>query len=264
MTADRHISPAETARLLGVSVKALRLYEQHALVTPRRTAAGWRVYGPAELAALHQVIALKRLGFPLARIAALTAGKPVSLDAVLAAQEQALARDVARPAGALALVRAARARLAKHETLSIDDLAKLTTETTMTTKATPEEMEEMKKIFDPLIEKHYTQADLDALKTREVTFDQAEVTRTWNGLFAEAKALAAKGDPASPAALDLARRWSKMVSAFTQGDPALAQKAGAVWKDAINDPKAAPGLPIDASIWAFVAKAMEALKAQGG
>ena len=42
MTADRHLSPAETARLLGVSVKALRLYEQHALVKPLRTSAGWR------------------------------------------------------------------------------------------------------------------------------------------------------------------------------------------------------------------------------
>jgi DNA-binding transcriptional MerR regulator len=261
MTADRHLSPAETARLLGVSVKALRLYEQHALVTPQRSAAGWRVYGPAELAALHQVIALKRLGFPLARIAALTAYKPINLDTVLAAQEQALARDAERTAAALALVRTARAKLARRETLTIDDLAKLTTETTMTTKPTPEEM---KKIFDPLIEKHYTREDLDALKARGDIFDQAEVTRTWNGLFDEAKALAAKGDATSPAALDLARRWSKMVSAFTQGDPALAQKAGAVWKDAVSDPKAAPGLPIDASIWTFVGKAMEALKAQGG
>src|ERR1700759_279405 len=119
MTADRHLSPAETARLLGVSVKALRLYEQHALVTPRRTAAGWRVYGPAELAALHQVIALKRLGFALARIASLTAGKPVRLDAVLAAQEQALARDAERTAAALALVRTARAKLARHEASTI-------------------------------------------------------------------------------------------------------------------------------------------------
>ncbi|MBL6852977.1 MAG: MerR family transcriptional regulator [Alphaproteobacteria bacterium] len=261
MTADRHLSPAETARLLGVSVKALRLYEQHRLVTPHRTAAGWRVYGPAELAALHQVIALKRLGFPLARIAALTAGKAVRLDAVLAAQEQALARDAGRTAEALALVRAARARLQRHEPLTVDDLAKLTTETTMTTKATPEEM---KAIFDPLIAKHYTQEDLVGLKARETTFDQAEVTRIWDGLFAEAKDLSAKGDPASPAALDLARRWSEMVKAFTKGDPGLAQKAGALWKEAVSDPNTAPRLPVDASVWAFVGKAIEALKAQGG
>ena len=42
---------------------------------------------------------------------------------------------------------------------------------------------------------------------------------------AEAKDLMAKGDPGSPAAIDLARRWSEMVKAFTQGDPALARRS---------------------------------------
>jgi DNA-binding transcriptional MerR regulator len=261
MKADRHLSPAETARLLGVSVKALRLYEQHGLVTPCRTAAQWRVYGPAELAQLHQVIALKRLGFPLARIAALTAGKAVRLDTVLAAQEQALQRDAERTAGALALVRAARARLQRRESLSIDDLAKLTTETTMTTKATPEEM---KAIFDPLIEKTYTQQDLDALKARGTTFDQADITRQWDALFAEARELMAKGDPTSPAALDLARRWGALVGQFTGGDPKLAEGARKVWTDAMADPKASQKLPIDPAMFAFIGKASAALKAQGG
>jgi len=35
---------------LGVSAKALRLYEQRGLIAPLRTAAGWRVYGPDEMA----------------------------------------------------------------------------------------------------------------------------------------------------------------------------------------------------------------------
>lgn len=258
---DRHLSPAETARLLGVSVKALRLYEQHALVRPCRTAAGWRVYGPAELAALHQVIALKRLGLPLARIAQLKAGKGLSLDAVLAAQEKALARDAERTAHAIALVRAARARLAKHETLTIGDLATLTTETTMTTKATPEEM---KAIFDPLIEKHYDSKQLDALKARGGAFDQAAITRQWDALFAEARDLMAKGDPTAPAARDLARRWNALVGQFTGGDPRLAESARKVWTEAQADPAAAPKLPIDPAMFAFIGKATAALKAGGG
>ena len=261
MPADRHLSPAQTARLLGVSAKALRLYEQHALVTPRRTVAGWRVYGPAELAALHQVIALKRLGLPLARIAQLTAGKAVSLDAVLAVQEQALGRDAERTAQALSLVCTARARLARRETLSIDDLATLTTETTMTTKPSTQDL---KEIFDPLIAKRYTPDDLAALKARGGGFDQADIARRWDALFAQARDLMAKGDPASPAALDLARRWSALVNLFTQGDPAMAQRAGQVWKDAMADPKTAPKLPVDPAMFEFVGKATAALKAQGG
>ncbi len=63
----RHLGPAETARFLGVTVKALRLYERHGLVRPVRTASEWRTYGPAELARLHQVLALKRLGLTAGR-----------------------------------------------------------------------------------------------------------------------------------------------------------------------------------------------------
>jgi len=44
---------AATARRLGLTVRALRVYERHGLVQPGRTAAGWRVYGPAEIARLH-------------------------------------------------------------------------------------------------------------------------------------------------------------------------------------------------------------------
>jgi DNA-binding transcriptional MerR regulator len=73
MASDIHLSPSETARRFGVSVKALRLYEQRGLLTPLRTEAGWRTYGPDQIARLHQILALKRLGLPLARIAALLA-----------------------------------------------------------------------------------------------------------------------------------------------------------------------------------------------
>ena len=34
---DSHLSPAETAKRFGISIKALRLYEQHGLLKPLRT-----------------------------------------------------------------------------------------------------------------------------------------------------------------------------------------------------------------------------------
>lgn len=87
------LSVAETCRRLGLTARALRLYERKGLVAPRRTAAGWRVYGPEEIARLHKITALKSLGFPLAWIKALLDGG-VDLDRVLALQEEALARDM--------------------------------------------------------------------------------------------------------------------------------------------------------------------------
>ncbi|MCZ0736247.1 MerR family transcriptional regulator [Phreatobacter sp. AB_2022a] len=58
-------APAEAARRLGVSAKALRIYERHGLVAPGRTAAGWRSYGPDDMARLAEIAALRALGLSL-------------------------------------------------------------------------------------------------------------------------------------------------------------------------------------------------------
>ncbi len=76
---------------------------------------------------------------------------------------------------ALALVRAARKKLADGEDLSIDDLAELTKETTMTHEATPEEM---KSIFDPISEKYFTAEERATLSSKK--FDQADISRQWS------------------------------------------------------------------------------------
>jgi DNA-binding transcriptional MerR regulator len=254
---DRHFSPAETAKRLGVTVKALRLYEQRGLVKPLRTQSDWRTYGPDQIARLHQIVALKRLGLPLARIGELLAGPhdgPHALDRVLDLQERVLARESVRLGHALDIVRRARARLASGEALSVNDLATLTKETTMTGKASDAEM---KAIFDPLAEKHFTAEERADLQTR--SFDQAEATRTWDALIAEAKVLMAKGDPTSDAARDLARRWQAQVKLFTEGNPAMNQKVLGMWKEAMADPNAAPKLPLNPEIFAFVQKAAAGL-----
>jgi MerR family transcriptional regulator, thiopeptide resistance regulator len=87
---ERFLSPSETARRLGVGVRALRLYERRGLVRPGRTHAGWRVYGPNEIERLHQVLTLKSLGLSLARITQLLGGREADLPALLALQEDVL------------------------------------------------------------------------------------------------------------------------------------------------------------------------------
>lgn len=255
---SQHFSPAEAARRLGVSAKALRLYERHGLVRPLRAANGWRAYGPAEMARLHQVLALKRLGLKLSRIAGMIAQPEGSLAAVLALQEETLARESERLSHALALVRVARRKLAAGEDLSIDDLAQLTRETTMTGRATPEEL---KAIFDPISEKYFSEAERVALTAKK--FDQAEVSRRWEQVIADARAAMVQGDPDAPEALDAARRWRALVDEFTGGDPAVANKVRAVWGEAMADPGAAPKLPLTPEVFAFMARAMETLKERG-
>ena len=126
----------------------------------------------------------------------------------------------------------------------------------MTVKADPEALE---TIFKPLIAKHFTESELAEIGTRaEARPDDAA---RWQDLMAEAERLMAKGDPASPEALDLARRWKAMVKAFTGGDPALAGKVKAVWFEAFADPAAAPKLPASPAMFAFIGKALAELNA---
>jgi len=125
----RFFSPAETARRLKVSTKALRLYEALGLVHPVRTGTGWRSYGPDQMALLHQVLALKSLGVPLKRVGELLGDRLADLDAVLMLQEAAFRSRIASDARRLKLLAAVRRRLASGETLSVDDLISLTRET---------------------------------------------------------------------------------------------------------------------------------------
>src|SRR5262249_9224394 len=156
-----HLSPAETARRFGVSIKALRLYERRGLLKPLRSEAGWRTYGPDQIARLHQILALKHLGLPLVRIGELLACRPDALEPVLELQEQVLARDSEQLYRALTLVRAARAKLKAGQTLSIDDLADLTKETVMTI---PPDAKQMGMLLKPFAERHLSEDDKAAMR----------------------------------------------------------------------------------------------------
>jgi len=250
---ERYLSTAEVAAALGVTAKALRLYEQRGLVKPLRSAAGWRAYGPEALARLHQIIALKRLGLGLKTIGEVLRGKLARLDAVLAVQEEALTTRRAEMERALKLIRAARRRLGAGEALSVDDLTTLTRETTMA-----EQMPEWAKKMEPMIDRNLSDADKAKMRALAGTYNPAEVQARWDALIAEAKSLVGT-DPAAPPAVDLARRWKALVGHATAGDPELKAKIGNVWKDAMADPKVAPGLPFGPEVMAFIGEAAKHL-----
>ena len=162
---DFHLSPAETAKRFGISIKALRLYERYGLLKPLRTSNGtthaaWRVFGSDQLARLHQILALKRLGLSLGQIGELLVGED-ALDPILAFQERVLVKDGERIARALSLLRKARTKLASGAALSIDDLATLTQETVMTTHPT---LKELNEIMTPFNQKHLTPEEKPALR----------------------------------------------------------------------------------------------------
>jgi phosphoribosylaminoimidazole-succinocarboxamide synthase len=130
---ERFLSPSETARRLGVGVRALRLYERKGLVRPGRTASGWRVYGAGAIERLHHVLTLKSLGLSLARIAQILGGRAPDLSALLALQEDVLTTRINDLQHARKAVQTARATISRDGRLSLENLIDLVRETTMST-----------------------------------------------------------------------------------------------------------------------------------
>jgi DNA-binding transcriptional MerR regulator len=109
----RPLSPSQAASRLGVSAKALRLYEQRGLIAPDRTSAGWRTYGPAEMARAAEIASLRALGLSLAQVARVLGGDPSDLEAGLAMHEACLQAQAQQIASTLDKVRRIRSDLVR-------------------------------------------------------------------------------------------------------------------------------------------------------
>jgi DNA-binding transcriptional MerR regulator len=124
-SSTKFLSPSAAAARLGVSAKALRLYEQHGLITPGRTAAGWRAYGPDEMSRAAEIVSLRALGLSLSQIARVLANEPKGLEPALAAHQAALEGRIRELAGAIEKVRDIRVGLAQGNSPTAGELARL-------------------------------------------------------------------------------------------------------------------------------------------
>lgn len=90
----------DMARLAGVSVKALRFYEEQGLLRPEHVdpQTGYRHYTPAQAETLAIITNLRAIDFSIAEIAALLAGGAIKADAIqkaIAAKQATLAAEQA-------------------------------------------------------------------------------------------------------------------------------------------------------------------------
>lgn len=247
---------AAVAKRFGVSVKALRVYEDAGLLKPARTVAGWRIYRQSEIERLSAILALKQLGLPLKRIGELLRGDG-DLAAALALQEAALEDARAEAEQALALVRAARAKLRGKQSLSPDELGNLVRSTAMSEFKWTDKMEEM-------AQRHYTQEQLRELRARPFSAeDQARVSAAWIKVFADIDALGPNADPGSETALEIGRRARALINEFTQGDPAMMKAVTSMKREMMADPEIAKQGPGTPQSTAFLGRVFEELKKQG-
>ncbi len=118
------LNASDAARRLGISTKALRLYEQRGLLAPVRSDAGWRAYGPVDLERASEIVALRALGFSLAQVARILKGDASGLEPALAAHQATLEARLSDLVVALDGVRTLRGDLARGGAPSASDLAR--------------------------------------------------------------------------------------------------------------------------------------------
>lgn len=262
---EQWLGPGETARRLGVTTKALRVYEREGLVIPRRAQSKWRLYGPAQIARLHQIIVLRDLGLSLSAIKTLL-GRQSRLRDVLRLQRERLASQQDKIRRAIALIEAAQSRLDEGPDLSLDDLATLTKETVVQQPA-------INKTFAARLEALIAEQDptgqasraFDAVK-EDVGAMQARAKDAFKddlkAMMAQARRLKEAGDANSEAAKAFIRR----LQSRTAGIRRPAQKeliANAYAKTVAEAQARSEPLPIDPAVLDFVGQIKRGMKERG-
>ncbi|WP_210418117.1 MerR family transcriptional regulator [Ruania zhangjianzhongii] len=193
----------ELARTTGLTVRTLHHWDDLGLVAPSRdTFSGHRYYTGANVERVYQVLALRRLGVPLATIGEVLANSaplgPV-LSQHLAAVEDQLAELTRLRASLQATLTAAEDRTAA-------DLLTL-----------------IRKVIvvDKIVEKYFTPDQLAELAQRqEGEAEQiAQVQAAWPHLIGRVQTAVENGvDPTSSEGRALGREWQDLLAQFHRGD----------------------------------------------
>lgn len=222
----------ELARRTGLTVRALHHYDSIGLLRPTgRSESGYRLYNRDDVARLHGIQTLRRMGLPLAEIAQLLDGGAVTLPAILAQQIGTLDRSIVQAQALRERLTVMQMILAGGGQPGIDDWL----------------------------------ASLSMMSTFEQYFDAAELKL----IFARWKRSAAEWPPLVQAIRDamqrgvppdsleaqpLVRRWMDVSARWMNGDLALLERWGRMLREQ-------PTLPLpagmDQALLAYVGQAVQ-------
>ncbi len=263
-TKERWLGPGEAAARLGVTVKALRVYEREGLVRPDRTAGQWRAYGPAQIARIHMILVMRELGLSLKGIREVFDGKGLSLSALLTAQQDALEQRRSKIAHAIEHVRAARLRIAQGPPLSMDDFIHLSRETIMEeTAMSPETKAGLRAHLKANVPAENFDAFKATWKPELAAADMDMLKAEIRILFAEMTKLAETGDPNSAAARAAMPRWKTVTAGISPHRPEVSKGVNKGWDAALKDGAIASQLPIDQKVTAYMRDVAANMRASG-
>jgi DNA-binding transcriptional MerR regulator len=204
----------ELARRTGLTVRALRHYDDIALLVPsQRSSGGYRLYDRKDVARLYRIQALRRLDLSLADIQGLLDDAAGGMSDVVAEQVTQLDREILRASALRAHLLTVQARLQASEEPGIDDWL-LALESMVTGS------------------KYFSDDEQRTLKSqRDASADAAAPVRA--ELSTSLQRLVAAGvSPEDPEAQILAQRWIDLLLEEAGGDEGLLMKLYAMhWNE---------------------------------
>jgi len=215
----------EFAQLAGVTVRALHHYDRLGLLRPRRTDAGYRLYGRGELERLEQIVALKFIGVPLKRIKAMLDRESDALADALRMQRTVLEEKRRLLDHAIQAIRMAEQSFlngGRPDTAILKNII---------------EVIEMQN-DNEWSEKYYSPEAQAKIQERQKEWTpelQAQTTKAWLELFRDVED-ALEEDPAAEKAQALGVRWKALVGGFTGGNPEIGKGLNKMYADRPNWP----------------------------
>jgi len=196
----------ELARRTGLTVRALRHYDDIALLVPsERSGGGYRLYGRKDVARLFRIQALRRLDLPLSDIQALLDNPAGGMSEVVARQVAQLDREILQASAQRTHLLAVQGQLQASEEPGIDDwLLALESMVAGTKYFSDDEQRTLKAQRDGV--------------TGATAPERAALTTRLHSL------VAAGASPESPQAQALAQRWIALLLEEAGGDEGLLMK----------------------------------------
>jgi len=248
----------DVVRRTGLTSRALRFYEARGLVRPLRTGSGRRLYGPAELERVQQILALKRAGLSLAQIQRLGHGRgSADLAALVRAQLAAIEARSAELAEAKALLLAVQSRIDRGEPVDAATFCSLIRNGDRIMEA-----DSWKKVADryymPEEQAHWAER-MAALPN---DFDPAAYNAQWKALGARIEA-ALPLDPAGAEAQAFLAEWKALLKPFTDvASPEMLQGATNLY-NRMDEWRGEHEPPYPTAVWEFILAAGRARREAG-
>ena len=233
----------ELATATGLTVRTLHHYDEIGLLVPsERTEAGHRLYSGDDVTKLYRIAALRDLGLSLEEIAAWfeQGDDPVKL----------VRRHLEEVQRQLELDQRLRDRLVSIlEALERDE------------DPGAEEFIRTVEVMS-MHEKYYTPEQLAQLENRRNELGPEGMERAqqeWADLIAEVEAEHAAGTPPTdPKLRPLVERWTRLIEAFTGGDPGIGASLQKMYDS--EGPQAASRGMVNPDVMAYMGEAIAAAK----